>query len=108
MIQSPKLILTIVWGTMSFHVLAALLNGIKFNMTYYTNEILERINELRNLIGTRSARILLVHADTARLHAAKLSLEFLAANHVRKTLYLPYSPDLTLFNFYLFKKENKY
>jgi hypothetical protein len=41
MIQSPKLILIVVWDTMNFDVLTALLNGIKFNMTYYTNEILE-------------------------------------------------------------------
>jgi hypothetical protein len=52
-------------------------------MTYYTNEILERINELRNLIGTRSARILLlVHAEKVRLHAAKLSVKSLAANNM--------------------------
>jgi hypothetical protein len=39
-VQSPKLMLTIVWNSSGFHIVNALPKGGKFSAQYYTNNIL--------------------------------------------------------------------
>jgi hypothetical protein len=46
-VQSPKFMLTVVWNPIGFHVLKALPKGCKFNVQYYTNDILVAISEWR-------------------------------------------------------------
>jgi hypothetical protein len=41
MIQSPELMFTAVWNSQRFHLVDALLKGIKFNRSYYVTQILE-------------------------------------------------------------------
>jgi hypothetical protein len=40
--------ITVVWNTSWFYVLAALPKGAKFNASYYTNQILEEIRKWRD------------------------------------------------------------
>jgi hypothetical protein len=46
-VQSPKLMLTVVWNPIGFHVLKALPKGRKFNAQYYVNDILVAISDWR-------------------------------------------------------------
>jgi hypothetical protein len=41
-VQSPKVMLTVVWNPIGFHVLKALPKGRKFNAQCYTNDILSQ------------------------------------------------------------------
>jgi hypothetical protein len=45
---------------------------------------------------------LIVHPDNARLHTARLTLEFLKHNRIKREPHPPYSPDLASSDFYLF------
>jgi hypothetical protein len=45
---------------------------------------------------------LIVHADSARPHTAKLSMAFVDANRMTRALHLPDSPDLARSAFFLF------
>jgi hypothetical protein len=83
-IQSPKLMITVVLNPSGFHVVSVFPNGLKFNTGYYTREILQEIKNWREPQGVGSARKLIVHADNARSHTAKLSMDFLEANDMRK------------------------
>jgi hypothetical protein len=42
-----------------------------------------------------------VHADNARLHTARLSVELLEDNQMKTAPHPPHSPDIASFNFYL-------
>jgi histone-lysine N-methyltransferase SETMAR len=102
-IQSPKSMITVAWNTSGFHVLAALLKDAKFNASYYTNEIVEEIRKWRDAYRKKRTRSLIVHADNARPHTARASLEYLEANGRGKAPYPPYSPDLAPSDFLLFR-----
>jgi hypothetical protein len=84
MIQSPKLMITVARNTSGFHVIEALPKCTNFNASYYTTQILERINEWRNTAGTSTTRKLIVHADNAKPHTAKSTIEYLEANAMKK------------------------
>jgi histone-lysine N-methyltransferase SETMAR len=45
---------------------------------------------------------LIVHADNAKPHTAKSTIEYLQANAMKKAPHPPYSPDLAPSDFYLF------
>jgi hypothetical protein len=77
-VQSPTLMLMIVWNPIGFHVLKALPNGCKFNAQYYTNDILIAISDWRRQTrGTRPNK-LWVHSDNARPHTAKMSRDYIS------------------------------
>jgi hypothetical protein len=48
MIQSPKLMLTMVWGVTGFHVIKLLAKGSVFGAKYYIDEILSHIAAWHN------------------------------------------------------------
>jgi histone-lysine N-methyltransferase SETMAR len=102
MIQSPKSMITFAWNTSGLHVLAALSKGAKFNASYHINEILEEIRKGRHAHRTKRTRSLMVHADNARPHTSRASLEYLEANGMEKAPHPPYSPDLAPSDFFLF------
>jgi hypothetical protein len=80
----------------------ALPKGIKFNVGYYTTEILEIIKNWWKGQGACSTRKLIVHADNARPHTTKLSMYFMDANRVTRDLHPPYLRDLGRCDFFLF------
>jgi hypothetical protein len=72
-IQSKKFMLTIVWNSCGFHLIKVLEKGRKFNAGYYIAEILEPLFQWRSIEAASNERKLLVHADNAHPHTAKLS-----------------------------------
>jgi hypothetical protein len=102
--ESPELMLTIAWNPSRAHVVAAFSKGLKSNAGYYTytTKILERIKNWWKGPGAGSARKWNVHADNARHHTAKLSMDFMDANRMTRVLHPPCSPDLTPSDFFLF------
>jgi hypothetical protein len=79
-VQSPKLMLTIVWNSSGFHIVKALPKGGKFSVQHYTNNIFIAISDWRRLAGERSPNKLSVHADNARPDNAKVPTDFIALN----------------------------
>jgi AraC-like DNA-binding protein len=102
MIQSPKIMLTVVWSPNGFCLLAVLPKGTKFNAEYYVINILEEIKKYRRRQGGSCARKLIVHADNARAHTAQLSMQYMAANKMKPAPHPPYPPDLAPSDFFLF------
>jgi hypothetical protein len=94
--------LTIVWNRRGFHLIKALEKGPKFNAGYYIAEILEPLSQRRSIEAAGSDRKLLVHADNARLHTAKLSTQYFTGNRMTSAPHPPYSPDLAPSVLYLF------
>ena len=98
-VQTPKMMLTIVWNTEGFHVVEILPKGAKFNADYFCNSI------LRALVpddGDWGQRKMVIHADNARPHTALRTLAFMAENSMKPAPHPPYSPDLAPSDFYLF------
>jgi histone-lysine N-methyltransferase SETMAR len=92
---------TIVWNPSRFQVVKALPKWSKFNAQYYTNNILAAISEWRRLSRRTQQSKLWLHADNARPHTAKVSTEYITRNEMKRTLHLPYSPDLAPLDFFL-------
>ena len=57
--------------------------------------------------GTRGLRGLIFRDDNAKPHRAWITNEFLLENHVEQYQNPPYSPDLSLCDFFLFPKLKK-
>jgi hypothetical protein len=73
----------------------------KFNAGYHIAEILDPLSQWRSIEAVGNERKLLVHADNARPHAAKLSTQYFNDNRMKSVSIHPYSPDLAPSNFYL-------
>jgi hypothetical protein len=96
-----KFMLTIVWNPRGFHLIKVLEKGRKFNAGYYTAEILEPLSQWRSIKAAGNEQKLLVHADNARPHTAKLSTQYFNDNRMKSGPHPP-SPDLAPSDFYLF------
>jgi histone-lysine N-methyltransferase SETMAR len=94
--------LTIVWNQRGFHLIKVLGKGVKFNAGYYIAKILEPLSQWCSKEAAGNQRKLLVHADNARPHTAKLSAPYFNENRVKSEPHPPYSPDLAPSDFYLF------
>jgi hypothetical protein len=77
-------------------------NGCKFNAGYYFAEMLEPLSHWRSIEAVGNERKLLVHADNARPHTAKLSTQDFNENRMKSAPHPPYSPDLAPSDFFLF------
>jgi hypothetical protein len=60
------------------------------------------ITDLAPVLGLMLRVKMLVHADNARPHTAKLSTQYFNENRTKSAPHPPYSPDLALSDFYLF------
>jgi hypothetical protein len=65
--------LTIVWSPRGFYLIKVLEKGGKFSAGHYIAETLEPLSQWRSIEAAGNKRKLLVHADSARPHTAKLS-----------------------------------
>jgi histone-lysine N-methyltransferase SETMAR len=101
-IQSKELMLTIVWNPSGFHLLNVLLAGCKFNSNHYVTNIIGPIAGWRRVQAGASRRKLIIHADNARPHVAKLTEQFQEHNSMKRGPHPAYSPDLAPSDFYLF------
>jgi hypothetical protein len=74
---------TIVWNPREFHLIKVLEKGRKFNASDYIAGILEPLSQWRSIEAAGNERKLLVHADNARPHAAKLSAQYFNENRMK-------------------------
>jgi hypothetical protein len=98
----PKVMLAIVWNPGGFHLVNILPKGFKFNGSYYVTQILDPLSKWRRIQVGRTNRKLIVHANNARSHTAKVILQFMEQNSVQRAPHPTYSPDLTPSDFCLF------
>jgi hypothetical protein len=68
-----KFMFTIVWNPCRFHVVKVLEKGQKFNAIYYKAEMISPLYEWRSIETYGNKRKLIVDADNARPHTAKVS-----------------------------------
>jgi hypothetical protein len=76
-IQSPKLMLTVVWNPSGFHVVKSLPKGTKFNAQCYINNTLIGISDWPCEDGETRPKKFWVLTDNVRLHRAKVLINFL-------------------------------
>jgi hypothetical protein len=86
--------ITIVSNLSGFYLIKLLLKGSKFNLSYYVTQILDPLSVWRGAQIGSTNRKLTVHADKARPHAAKVTLDFMEGNAMKRATHPPYSPDL--------------
>jgi hypothetical protein len=89
-------------SALRFHLIRVLEKGRKLNTGYYIAEILEPLSQWRSIEAVGNERKLLVHADNARPHTAKLSTQYFNENRMKSVPHPPYSHDLAPSDFYLF------
>jgi hypothetical protein len=88
-VQSPKFMLTVMWNPIGFHVLKAVPKGRKFNVQYYTNNILVAISDWRRQTGETRPNKLWVHSDNAQPQTAKMSRDYIGLNRMKRTPHPP-------------------
>jgi hypothetical protein len=79
-----------------------LLITASFNACYSIAEILKPLSQWHSIEAAGRERKLLVHADNARPHPAKLSTQYFNKNRMKSAPHSPYSPGLAPSEFYLF------
>jgi hypothetical protein len=113
-IQLKKFMLTIVWNPRGFHLIKILEKCRKFNAGYYIAEIFEQLSQWCSIEAAGNEQQLLVHADNARSHTAKLSAQYFNENPTKSAphppssiLHTSYSYDLVPSDFYLFRSVKR-
>jgi hypothetical protein len=95
-------VLAIVWNPHGFYLIKVLEKGRKFNVGYDIAEILKPLSRWRSIAAAGNKQKLLVHADNARPHTAKLPTQYFNKNQMKSVPHPPYSHDLAPLDFYLF------
>jgi hypothetical protein len=98
-IEDKKMILTIAWNPLGFHLVEVFPKGRDFNAEYYRENILTKLLRFR---PEADDRYLVLHADNARPHTAQQCHTCCAENGLRPGNHLPDSPDLAPSNSFLF------
>jgi hypothetical protein len=93
---------TIVWNPRWFHLIKVLENDCMFNTGHYIAEILKPLSQWRSIEAVGNGRKLLVHADNAPPHTAKLSTQYFNENRMKSALHPSHSPGLAPSDLYLF------
>jgi hypothetical protein len=98
-IQNPRMMVTIAWNPLGFHLLNALPKGGSFTAGYYRDNILADLVPLRQ---AGEERQLCLHADDARVYIAQKCRDFCRDNGLRILPHPLYSHDLAPSDFSLF------
>jgi histone-lysine N-methyltransferase SETMAR len=93
---------TIVWNLGVFNLANILPKGFKFNASDSITQILDPLSKWRRTQVGRANRKLIVHADSARPHTAKMTSQFMERNSMQTAPHPAYSPDLAPSDFNLF------
>jgi hypothetical protein len=86
-----------VWNPNGFHLINGLSKGIKFNANHYAIDSLVPLPYWRKTQVRGNDRKLIIHADNARQQTARVTLEFLKHNEMKRAPHPPYSPNLATF-----------
>jgi histone-lysine N-methyltransferase SETMAR len=100
--SNSKVMLSLVWNPGGFHLVNILPKGFKFNASYDLTQILEPLSKWRRTKVERTNRKLIVHADNARPHMAKMTSQFMEQNSIQRAPHPAYSPYLAPSDFCLF------
>jgi hypothetical protein len=79
----------IVWNPRGFRLIKVIEKGRKFNADYYIAEILDSLSQWRSIEATGHDRKLLMHADNACPHTAKLSTQYFNENRMKSAPHPP-------------------
>jgi hypothetical protein len=101
-VQSQKMMLTIVRNPGGFHLDNILPKGFKFNVSDYMTQILDLLSKWRRTQVKRTNRKLIVHADNAHPHTAKMTSQLMEQNLMQRASHPALSPALAPSDFYLF------
>jgi hypothetical protein len=74
---------TIIWNSRGFHSIKVLENSRKFNTSHYIAETLEPLSQWPSTETAGNERKLLMHADNAHPHTAKLSAQYFNENRMK-------------------------
>jgi hypothetical protein len=102
MIQSQKYMLTIVWNPRGFHSVNVREKGQKFNARHDVTERLSPFPEWCASDAPESHRQLMLDADNAQPHTARLSVELCENNRMKTAPHVPYSPEIAPSDFSFF------
>jgi hypothetical protein len=102
MINSPKLMLAIVWNPQGFHAIDVLPEGDKVNCDYYISDVLGPVSQILLQYRTDRNRRFVIHIDKTRLHCSGAVQSFMIARSLRMAPHRAYLPDFTLSYFWLF------
>jgi hypothetical protein len=83
------IMLTIVWNRRGFHLINVLEDGRKFKAMHYVTGVLSPLSEWSALDTPESDCKLIVHANNARPHSARPSVEFFEDNRMKTVPYHP-------------------
>jgi hypothetical protein len=94
-IDTPKLMLTVIWGVFGFHVVDLMTVQDRFNSQYFADNVVIPLTQ-EIFPGGRRAHIrrLNVHQDNCRVHFSKVAERFLTENDLLRVPHPPYSPDI--------------
>jgi hypothetical protein len=101
MIQWEKFMLLIVWIPRGFPMINVHDEGPQFNALDDMTGILSSLSEWCASDAPEGDRKVVVPADNARQHSARLSVEFFEDNRMKKAPHPPHSPDITPYDFVL-------
>jgi hypothetical protein len=85
-----------VWNPTGFYLINVLSKEVKLNTNHYVADTFVPLLKWRKTQVDGSDGKLIVHADHARPHMARVALEFLEHNGMKRAPRPPYSLDLTL------------
>jgi hypothetical protein len=79
-IQDPKMMVTVAWNPLGFHLLSALPKGNTFNTEYCRVNILTKLLPLRPQVNVKRP---VIHADNAGPHTTRKCRAFCEENRIR-------------------------
>jgi hypothetical protein len=85
-----------------FHLVNILPKGFKFSASHHVTQILDPLSKRRRTQIGCTNRKLIVPADNARPHTAKMTSQLMEQKTMQMAPHPAYSHDLALFDFYLF------
>jgi hypothetical protein len=98
-ISSEKLMVMIAWNSDGFHVITVISKKQKFHIDYYCTSVLAKLSKIARQLRNETRGQLICHADKARPHIAKSTIEFWAKLDLRLVHHHPDSSDLALSDF---------
>ena len=107
-ITRQKFMITIIWGVWGFFVVDMLPHGMSYNSSYFISNILDVLNEKKQIIWPKSGRRKVwLHLDNCRIHNSKMTMEKIQKIQFKRTPHPAYSPDIAPSDFYLFGRVKK-
>ena len=102
-IGSKKLLISVFWGTRSFHLIEALPDGGSFTSDYLCDDLLQKLQTVMSVTRpVAMLRGLWIHWDNGKPHVSEKTSATLQHLGLKKLPHPPYSPDIAPSDFYLF------